>query len=288
MSGLFSGKYDSTKQNTVLLQGAKLENYLSYNVTLRMEILLTSKVVLTDTQFIDGMYFHWMAQHGTEFESFRKLINKFIVIKSRANNFYEIIIPMFCGKEFYTSAVRSKELADRLLKLSAQYKVSQKECRGEPIKSKITEKEMKNLHDYIEETEKNLNHYNTNFIYMNEWKRYSAVLNKFNINDLYTKWEVDFDFGNMCKQLLYEDGNRTYNDAMDEILNKIDKKNNHISILNDIKCLKELDKIMRSSVMKYLDNIVYKGQFYEDVKKYRQLYNDRYNKTIALHHKLTS
>ena len=52
-----------------------------------------------------------------------------------------------------------------------------------------------------------------------------------------------------------------------------------------MKKVKELDKIMRSSVMKYLDNIVYKGQFYEDVKKYRQLYNDRYNKTIAIQHK---
>ena len=75
--GLFSGKYDSTKQRTVLLNGDRLRNFRSYTATMRLELLLTGQIIFTEAQFFDGLYFHWLAHNSSEFEAFNKLMLPF-------------------------------------------------------------------------------------------------------------------------------------------------------------------------------------------------------------------
>ena len=71
---LLNGKYDSTKQRAVLLQGNRWLNYRRYTTTMRLEMLLTGGVLVTDAQFYDGLYFSWMARNN-EIADFIKFAN---------------------------------------------------------------------------------------------------------------------------------------------------------------------------------------------------------------------
>lgn len=75
--GLLSGKYDSTKQRAVLLTGDRFCNFKSYTATIRLELLLTGHLILTDAQFFDGLYFHWVAHDQREFNALKQLMIPF-------------------------------------------------------------------------------------------------------------------------------------------------------------------------------------------------------------------
>ena len=90
--GLLSGKYDSTKQRAVLLNGDRLRNFKSYTATMRLELLLTGHLILTDAQFFDGLYFHWVAHDKYEFNAMKKLMVSFKKSCSGENKLFSIAI----------------------------------------------------------------------------------------------------------------------------------------------------------------------------------------------------
>lgn len=140
--GLLSGKYDSTKQRAVLLNGDRRRNYFSYTATMRMELLLTGQLVFTDAQFFDGLYFHWLNKNREEFAAFQRLTASFeeslagrqplfsIAIKCRgpkgdkghnqAPDLNFVAVKTFC-KQFQFSSIEDDELAKAVFQLSSDY-----------------------------------------------------------------------------------------------------------------------------------------------------------------------
>lgn len=139
LNGLLSGKYDSTKQRAVLLNGDRLRNYQSYTATMRLELLLTGQLVFTDAQFFDGLYFHWLASDEGEFEAFKSLMVSFqeskegktppfsIAVKCRSEgespNLDQVAFKTFC-KQFQFSSVEHDDLAKAVFELSNDYSES--------------------------------------------------------------------------------------------------------------------------------------------------------------------
>lgn len=137
--GLLSGKYDSTKQRAVLLNGDRFRNYRSYTATMRMELLLVGHLVLTDAQFFDGLYFHWLAQNTTEFEAFQRRMLSFedrknkkekpfsIAVKCRGDgegpNLASVVFKMY-GKQFQFSSIEHDDLAKAVFELSNDFSES--------------------------------------------------------------------------------------------------------------------------------------------------------------------
>lgn len=142
LNGLLSGKYDSTKQRAVLLNGDRQRNYQSYTLTMRMELLLTGHLVLTDAQFFDGLYFHWLAKNADEFRAFKKFLVSFdesfcgicppfsISVKCRPQSedtkqaltpdIDEVAVKMYC-KQFQFSSIEEDNLANAVFDMSSDY-----------------------------------------------------------------------------------------------------------------------------------------------------------------------
>lgn len=197
--GLLSGKYDSTKQRAVLLNGERIRNYKRYTLTLRLEMLLTGGIVLTDSQFFDGLYFFWLANNTSEFNAFKKCIrndkniksNKhYIDVKCRytaedgANaedvvdvfpNKDDVAKSLFC-KEFYNSSIEMKELAKYVFELSKDF--SEKIIDKKDSNNSHTVRKPENtLEEYIENTKKYLKElYGENIAEC--WDKYSEVLQR--------------------------------------------------------------------------------------------------------------
>ncbi len=145
LNGLLSGKYDSTKQRAVLLNGDRLRNYRSYTATMRMELLLTGHLIFTDAQFFDGLYFYWLAANKKEFDAFKELMVPFeeskdgktplfsIAVKCRkadgdANNdkapdLDQVAVKTYC-KQFQFSSIEHDDLAKTVFELSNDYSES--------------------------------------------------------------------------------------------------------------------------------------------------------------------
>lgn len=145
LNGLLSGKYDSTKQRAVLLNGDRLRNYRSYTATMRMELLLTGHLIFTDAQFFDGLYFHWLGKDINEIQAFRDMLVSFadtsrdnvpvfsISVKCRnpnsderehgyqaAPDLGEVAVKTFC-KEFQFSSIEDDKLVTSVFDLSSDY-----------------------------------------------------------------------------------------------------------------------------------------------------------------------
>lgn len=144
LSGLLSGKYDSTKQRTVLLNGDRLRNYRSFTATIRIELLLTGRMIFTDAQFFDGLYFHWLAKNLNELQAFEKLLVPFadtqnggetpfsISVKCRSSELDErhghqnepnldyVAIKTFC-KEFRFSSIEDDRLVEAIFELGHNF-----------------------------------------------------------------------------------------------------------------------------------------------------------------------
>ncbi len=207
--GLLSGKYDSTKQRAVLLQGDRLRNYRRYNATLRMEMLIAGGVLVTDAQFYDGLYFAWMTEDKikiddteTQFDDFLKFIYNFskknkdreiFKIMQRKEEEDAISTQMFC-KEFLFSSIESKELANFINEIGKDYSVFLPDDSQEKkeLKSKIDEiikkadskyklelnnpdntlkRKDTNLLEYLENMENNISSIYQN-IYNEEWEKF--------------------------------------------------------------------------------------------------------------------
>lgn len=72
-NGLYSCKYDSTRQRSLIFSNTK--NYNKYTISMRLEMLLASTLVITDAQWYDGLYFSKMIQNG-EFDDFISFVSK--------------------------------------------------------------------------------------------------------------------------------------------------------------------------------------------------------------------
>jgi len=132
LNGLLSGKYDSTKQRAILLNGDRLRNYRSYTATMRLELLLTGHLIFTDAQFFDGLYFHWLCKDKSEFNSFENLMVPFedtrrgsiplfsISVKCRELNPDKMAVNTFC-KEFQFSSLEDDALSEAVFALSSDY-----------------------------------------------------------------------------------------------------------------------------------------------------------------------
>lgn len=197
--GLLSGKYDSTKQRAVLLNGDRIRNHKRYTLTLRLEMLLTGGIVLTDSQFFDGLYFFWLANNTSEFNAFEKCIrndkniksNKhYIDVKCRytaedgANaedvvdvfpNKDDVAKSLFC-KEFYNSSIEIKELAKYVFKLSKDFSEMVID-KNEPNNSHMVREPENTLDGYIAKTREYLETlYGENIAEC--WDKHSEVLQR--------------------------------------------------------------------------------------------------------------
>lgn len=150
--GLLSGKYDSTKQRAVLLQGDRLRNYRRYNATIRMEMLIAGGIIVTDAQFYDGLYFAWMTDDRNQFTEFINCVSNFynkekrkiFKIMQREIDYNKLSTKMFC-KQFYFSSLESKELANFVNEIGEDYTISL------PDDSKETQNVISDTQNYIEE-----------------------------------------------------------------------------------------------------------------------------------------
>lgn len=197
LNGLLSGKYDSTKQRVVLLNGDRLRNYRSYTATMRMELLLTGWLIFTDAQFFDGLYFHWLGKNPDELQAFEKLLAPFsdaregktslysISIKCRGPELDEqhgyqdepnpdqVAVKTFC-KEFQFSSIEDDKLAEAIFELGRDYMEEYVADDGE--KKKICSQD-KNLDAYISAMEKKLKSlYGEQSSIVGNWTRYADEL----------------------------------------------------------------------------------------------------------------
>lgn len=71
--GWYSAKYDSTKQSEVM---GKKNGMLKYKTSIRFEMLLAERIVITDAQWYDGLFFAEMTaqNNGEEFNEFIKFL----------------------------------------------------------------------------------------------------------------------------------------------------------------------------------------------------------------------
>lgn len=195
--GLLSGKYDSTKQRAVLLNGDRRCNFKSYTATMRMELLLTGQIILTDAQFFDGLYFHWLADDSDEFDAFKKLMVSFrrsfngekplfsIAIKNRypkegAGNWPQdgrvdldwIATKMYC-KPFQFSSIEEDGLAQAVFELSQDYGIQNP---SGSVENKIHEAET-TLDGYIDAMQTRFSMlYNKDSSLAKNWEKYSRKL----------------------------------------------------------------------------------------------------------------
>lgn len=114
--GLLSGKYDSTRQRAVLLTGNRLRNYRSYSLTMRMEMLLTGRLVLTEPMFFDGLYFHWVSGLEGELDALKDIA----VAWENVNSNYadRKLLAVKCKPKFQSQDICTKDShnGDKVLK----------------------------------------------------------------------------------------------------------------------------------------------------------------------------
>ncbi len=308
--GLLSGKYDSTRQRAVLLNGDRVRNFKNYTATLRLEMLLTGGIVLTDSQFFDGLYFFWLANDKNEFDGFKKCVrniknqirnDQYIDVKCR----YETITGItekdsvaqniYC-KEFYNSSIEMKELAYYVFELSKDYTENIRHPEN-------------TLQDYIDNTKKYLTSlYGTNIAEC--WEDYGNVLSRlFSIdvgrwgyyvkqidgsgNVFSEKWVKDFQIDKVLNQKIYMTP-ITYKEKLVSLLNDMEKVFNDVTAQKYYKRLElELNetKPNRSKIVVWLDEVLKLAEnrgtahsIKASVYEFKCILNDRYNKTFAIQH----
>ncbi len=109
-AGWYSAKYDSTKQRKVMTGDEDSRD--KYITSIRFEMLLAGKIVITDAQWYDGMFFWDMAvNRWDEFEEFKAFINEGVLknaapleIRRRKN------ICIFFMKELWSSVISEPKL----------------------------------------------------------------------------------------------------------------------------------------------------------------------------------
>lgn len=198
--GLLSGKYDSTKQRAVLLNGDRLRNFKSYTATMRLELLLTGHLILPDAQFFDGLYFHWVVHDECEFNAIKKLMVPFEESCSRENRLFSITVKcrspeddekppkpyeksldlnkvavkMYC-KPFYFSSIEGEELIHAVFELGKDYETEYQEG-DEKLKVRNHEE---NLHSYVVGVEERLGKiYGEKSDLVSQWQNYGKYLKK--------------------------------------------------------------------------------------------------------------
>ena len=256
--GMLSGKYDSTKQRAVLLNGDRLRNYRRYNATLRMEILLTGGIILTDSQFLDGLYFLWITQHEREYDHFRDCFKtadrrtpkKYLDVKCRVDKEYENdayhfpnkddVAKNIFGKEFYNSSIELKELAQYVYELSKDYKETEipvtcltapKKLQKQKDKSRVREFP-ESLKAYAKETENYLKALYGAYV-SKAWTEYTEHVEKLFDYELgrwgfvspedNEKWINNYQIGSVLRQEVYGSKNagETYLDKLYNLLEDI-------------------------------------------------------------------
>ncbi|MDE7244936.1 MAG: hypothetical protein K2O18_13320 [Oscillospiraceae bacterium] len=363
LNGLLSGKYDSTKQRAVLLNGDRLRNYRSYTATMRLELLLTGQLVFTDAQFFDGLYFHWLAADKEEFEAFKKLMVSFqesnegktppfsIAVKCRsgdgAPNLDQVAFKTFC-KQFQFSSVEHDDLAKAVFELSNDYsesylteynkqnwKILEDILNSDGVADTLSKalgkkyidmfssrkfdlagtteevhkpkKNEQNLESYIEYMTKQLRYYaGPESSIAENWVEYTGELRKvFDIKDRANRW------GSPCGDGTWHPGTYrldeyiaqsfpstpgyNYRDTMDDLLVQAKSGMNDNPVAERYFCRirDELNRGIgnRSKITTALDELErlnnqspQKELVQKCFRDFRQLVNDRYNKTLAEQH----
>lgn len=320
--GLLSGKYDSTKQKAVLLNGDRYLNFKSYTATMRLELLLTGKLIFTDAQFFDGLYFHWLSEDSDEFESFKKLLYNYdssnesyepapysISVKCRKDNKDETAIYMY-SKQFWFSSIEVDELAKEVYEIGRDFEEKYYKEFIYPIDEEVrknkclpVEEKQNTLDEYLTKIEEKLH----NTASVEEWKRYAERLRKvydipIDIWGYYSeetrKHESDYLISDVLVQN-YPDEKPCY-ESMTELIQKnevlmnddsrikihskrvLSELNNNFGnrskLVNALDALDKLNEQINSSNKDAAD--IVSG----NIKDFRQLMNDRYNKALAIQH----
>lgn len=317
--GLLSGKYDSTKQRAVLLNNDRYVNYISYTMTMRLELLLTGRLVFTDAQFCDGLYFHWLANNDDEFNAFKELLIDYdeeskdhenkrpfqIIIKRRgAGNTKDPATEMF-RKQFWFSSIEDDELADVVFDLSNDFE----DCKKQDPKKQ----ESISLNEYLEEMHTMLDkQYGQGSNVSKIWGRYKELLKKVT-NVKYSKWGhkcsengeliTDFHVDKCLDQSFTIDKNITYRKKIENLIENMNSSDGmdelplaqrYFARIKDelLRGIPNRSKITTSisEIEKLNENNICKKnceKVKELIREFRQLMNDRYNKATAYQHGCT-
>lgn len=116
LNGWYSAKYDSTKQRLVMTHGES--GIKSYITSIRFELLLAGKVILTDSQWYDGLYFVDMALKSKTDKTFEDFLNFVRIGIEHGNSPVEVKrrtnIEHIFNKAFIYSSICDAELASFL------------------------------------------------------------------------------------------------------------------------------------------------------------------------------
>lgn len=298
---LFGGKYDSMKQHKILTNYNRLKSYLTYVATLRLELILTGRIILTDAMFLDGMLFAWMSEDkrpGTknELTAFLNFAEKFQALELRCRKVSadNIAVKMF-HKPFYLSVLECDLFSGMIYDFTKQYGES---IRFKKLKDIIKIWDERKTHIYGE----SLN---------NEWKSFITREEQlFNCVDKYEnlvfEWKNEdngFKFNDvfncMNKEIVPGFTNISYRDLLSDKYQNASRKcfgdksklskilNRYVlDNLSNIRSASKASIELLYSNLKFNDECNSKER--EDVRNLciscQQIYNDRYCKTLAFQH----
>ena len=265
-NGLYSCRYDSTKQRSLIL--ANSENYKKYTISMRLEMLLAGTIVITDAQWYDGLYFSRMIQNG-EFDDFIGFISKEINVGQpplqirRRNSVFDMF-----KKPFWFSSIENEELQSFLYGLYST-----------DIFDKYNDKNINESLDFDkyfnlleDETNKRKENIKDSFeMFRNRF----SLLHKQTPEKLFVKWgEHSYipEYMLMARNELYD------------LLNKNNVENNY-SKIDRIKKLIE-DKSSRSEVLSNINELI-KMPKINDVnfaEYFMSVFDSYYNLAIAKQH----
>ena len=342
--GLLSGKYDSTKQRAVLLNGDRLRNFKSYTATMRLELLLAGHLILPDAQFFDGLYFHWVAHDECEFNAIKKLMVPFeescsgkkrlfsIAVKCRSPeddekppkpyskllDLNKVAVKMYC-KPFYFSSIEEEELIHAVFEMGQDYETEYQEDIGQP-KEEVCKPE-NDLHEYVIAVKVRLTKIfgeKSNLVV--RWEEYSKRLeemfdipaNRWGFWSERGQW-VLFDFKDGMEKALDQvqsewmagENQQSYRDHMKALLDEAEgpsgmdnnpaAKRYFASIKDELSqnvmkrsaivtAMDALERLYNQSGSAAEESSDKKAYIKDCLNDFRQLMNDRYNKTLAYQH----
>ncbi len=297
----FSINFDSVQQRRALLSENGYLSYICMRAIMRLEILLSKKIIFTDAQIYDGLFFFWMTEVienkiVSEFEEFISCGAKynFLQIKNR-NAKKEFPGDMF-SKPFLCSAIELKELSDCILQITSNF-ITEDDIKELPnelketLKSRCIKQGTFTLDNYLSQIDKSIN--KTSVLY-NEWNQYKERLKEIdgvlsNYKGIFSEWDnsryhpIRFLAGKAnpdeksCKEELLDcvkglmteanNGDRIFLDLMKELERMDPKRSNFVRICKEI-----------------IEQCTGSEAIYEQIIAVMKQYDLYYNQAIAYQH----
>ena len=183
--GWYSGKYDSTKQKQTITETDIETGFLKYRTSIRFEMLLAGSIVITDSQWYDGVIFSYMTEKGNgEFEAFMNFIsdgfekNSVPLVIRRRKNYMDMF-----KKPFLFSSIMNIKLQRFILNIWNGY-----EC--EEDKKQAQEEKCHDLCSFLDFIEQELKDSHDDSSILDEFYRFRTGIEKLDAIDerLFIPW----------------------------------------------------------------------------------------------------